>query len=64
MIEIIISWAKGKGMHRIELSVATEHKMAIHVYQKMGFKVEGIQKEAYYGSDGKYHDKVIMGLLL
>ena len=64
MIETIIDWAKSKGMHRIELSVAAEHKMAIRVYEKVWFRIEGIQKEAYYGKDEKYHDKVIMGLLL
>jgi len=64
MIERIIDWAKNKGMHRIELSVAAEHKMAVYVYGKVGFKIEGIQKEAYHGEDGKYHDKVIMGLIL
>lgn len=64
MIETIIDWAKSKGMHRIELSVVAEQKMAVHVYEKVGFRIEGVQREAYYGEDGKYHDKVIMGLLL
>jgi len=64
MIKTMIDWAKSKGMHRIELSVVAEHKMAVHVYEKVGFKIEGIQREAYYGEDGKYHDKLIMGLLL
>ncbi|MEM2936323.1 MAG: GNAT family N-acetyltransferase [Candidatus Bathyarchaeia archaeon] len=64
MIETMIDWAKSKGMYRIELSVVTKHKMALHVYEKVGFRIEGVQREAYYGEDGKYHDKVMMGLLL
>ena len=60
MTKTIIGYAKSKGLHRIELRVVAEQKMAIHVYQKIGFKIEGIQKDAHYGSDGKYHDKVIM----
>lgn len=64
MMETMVDWAKNEDMHRIELSVVAEHKIAVHVYEKVGFKIEGIQKEAHCGEDGKYHDKVIMGLLL
>jgi RimJ/RimL family protein N-acetyltransferase len=64
MIEAIIMLAKNVGLHRIELDVVAEHKMAIHVYEKIGFKCEGIKKESHYGIDGKYHDKLIIGLLL
>jgi RimJ/RimL family protein N-acetyltransferase len=64
MIRVIIDWARSEGMRRIELGVVVEHKMAIHVYEKLGFRTEGILREAHYGMDGKYHDKLIMGLLL
>lgn len=64
MIETIIDWAKSKGMHRIESSVVAEQKTAVRVYEKVGFRIEGVQSEAYCGEDGKYHDKLIMGLLL
>ncbi len=64
MIKMLAEWARIEGIHRIELSVIAEHKMAIHVYEKLGFRTEGILREAHYGLDGKYHDKLIMGLLL
>jgi RimJ/RimL family protein N-acetyltransferase len=64
MTSMAISLARERGLHRIELSVVADNKKAIHVYEKVGFKIEGIQKEAYYGEEGKYHDITIMGLLL
>jgi len=30
----------------------------------MGFKIEGIMKDAYFGADGNYHDELVMGLIL
>ena len=64
MIKMIVDWARSEGIHRIELGVVAEYKMAIHVYEKAGFRTEGVLREAHYGLDGKYHDKLIMGLLL
>jgi RimJ/RimL family protein N-acetyltransferase len=64
MVKRIVDWAQQKGIHRIELAVVAEHEIALNMYEKVGFTTEGIQKEAYYGVDGKYHDKVMMGLLV
>lgn len=64
IIKMIVDWARSEGIHRIELGVVAEYKMAIHVYEKLGFRTEGILREAHYGIDGKYHDKLIMGLFL
>ena len=64
MIKMIVDWARSEGIHRIELGVVAEHEMVIHVYEKLGYRTEGLLREAHYGLDGKYHDRLIMGLLL
>lgn len=49
-------------LHKIELNVYVFNKRAMRLYRKIGFKVEGIQKEHLrYG--GKYFDRIKMGLL-
>jgi RimJ/RimL family protein N-acetyltransferase len=44
--------------------VVADNKRAIKVYEKVGFKKEGIARDAFYGDDHRYHDEVEMGLLL
>jgi RimJ/RimL family protein N-acetyltransferase len=41
-----------------------DNRRAIKVYEKVGFKKEGIARETFYGDDHRYHDEVEMGLLL
>jgi len=42
--------------------VIADNKIAVHLYKKCGFNVEGVMKESYLGEDGKYHDELVMGL--
>ncbi|MEU6788070.1 GNAT family N-acetyltransferase [Nonomuraea angiospora] len=49
-------------LHRIRLSVVAENAAAIRVYEKVGFVVEGREREAFR-RDGTWHDMVLMGLL-
>ena len=64
MMKRAIEVAKEKGFHRIGLTVVADNKRAIKVYEKVGFKKEGIARETFYGDDHRYHDEVEMGLLL
>ncbi|AEH50746.1 GNAT family N-acetyltransferase [Pseudothermotoga thermarum] len=50
------------NLHRISLHVYEYNKRAIHVYEKCGFKHEGVLREARY-YNGKYHDVIVMGIL-
>ena len=50
------------NLHRVELAVDPLNARATHVYEKMGFTVEGRRRESHYG-DGYYSDEVIMGIL-
>ena len=59
-----IELAKEAGLHRLGLTVVADNHRAIKVYEKVGFKKEGIARDAFYGDDHRYHDEVEMGLLL
>jgi RimJ/RimL family protein N-acetyltransferase len=64
MMKRAIELAKDAGLHRIGLSVVADNHRAIKVYERVGFKKEGIARETFYGEDHRYHDEVEMGLLL
>ncbi|HZY94558.1 MAG TPA: GNAT family N-acetyltransferase [Candidatus Bathyarchaeia archaeon] len=59
-----IGLARARGWHRIALRVVADNHRAINLYEKMGFRKEGLSRDNYFGADGKYHDEVEMGLLL
>ncbi|MFS1516437.1 GNAT family N-acetyltransferase [Bacillus sp. SCS-151] len=50
------------NLHRIELEVFSFNKRALHVYEKLGFKKEGIQRDRLY-YDHQYHDAILMSML-
>jgi RimJ/RimL family protein N-acetyltransferase len=50
------------NLHRIQLDVYEGNERAIHVYEKVGFQVEGRRREAMF-KYGRYQDVIVMGLL-
>lgn len=50
------------NLHRIDLTVYTFNPRAIHVYEKIGFKREGLHRDALH-IDGKFHDMITMAIL-
>lgn len=59
-----IEWARGTGVvSRIELLVFARNEMAIHLYQKFGFVIEGRQRRAIF-RNGDFLDSFMMALLL
>ncbi|GAB6930419.1 GNAT family protein [Paenibacillus sp. JCM 10914] len=50
------------GLHRIELGVYEFNPRAIHVYEKIGFKREGILRDALYWN-GEFHDMIMMSMI-
>lgn len=50
------------NLHRIELNVFSYNERAMHVYEKVGFKREGVQREALF-YDHKYYDSILMSIL-
>lgn len=49
-------------VHRLWLHVFPDNESAIHLYEKVGFQQEGIEREAHY-FNGKFRDQVIYSIL-
>lgn len=50
------------NLHRIELDVYSINERATHVYEKIGFKIEGVKRENWY-YDHQYYNSIIMSIL-
>ncbi len=50
------------NLHRIELLVFAQNTAARRVYEKVGFTVEAVARQAHWG-DGRWYDDVHMALL-
>ena len=50
------------NLHRIELLVFAQNTAARRVYEKVGFAVEAVARQAHWG-DGRWYDDVHMALL-
>lgn len=64
MLAELIELAKAESIHRLSLHVVADNKPAVRLYEKFGFKTEGVLKGSYFGEDGRYHDEFAMGLML
>lgn len=61
LLEKLISWAKEKGIKKINLDVFENNEGAIKLYKKFGFKLEGcIEDEIFDGEN--YINLLIYGL--
>ena len=49
-------------VHRVQLEVFAFNPRAQHVYERVGFRREGVLRDALRW-DGEYHDTIVMGLL-
>jgi ribosomal protein S18 acetylase RimI-like enzyme len=56
-----IAWADATGIKKITLNVLETNEKAIKLYEKFGFKIEGILKNDKILSDGKYYNTIVMG---
>lgn len=50
------------NLHKVYLRTSPNFVEAIKMYQKLGFKQEGVLREQYY-CEGKYYDKILFGIL-
>lgn len=65
LLKALIDWAKATDkIEKINLRVHSDNNIAIGLYKKMGFEIEGVQKrDLKYGPD-KYVGTVFMGKFL
>lgn len=64
MGETILSAAEDQGVHRVGLHVVEDNEIAVNLFKKLGFIIEGMMRDAYYGLDERYHNMLVMGKLL
>ncbi|HEX2621487.1 MAG TPA: GNAT family protein [Phototrophicaceae bacterium] len=63
MMQVLIDYARSSGViKRLDLGVFAYNDRAFHVYQKLGFQLEGTQRSAFF-LDGQYVDCHMMSLL-
>ena len=62
LIDATLSKAWRKGFSRIELTVRTDNANAKALYERVGFTVEGLNRNAFF-VDGKFYDTYSMALL-
>jgi len=62
-----ISWAvdwafKFANVHKVEIQTSSYNERASHLYQKLGFRLEGKKRETIY-INRKYYDLIEFGIL-
>ncbi len=63
LMRMVIEEAKEKGLKRIELTVRENNKTAIRLYEKLGFKIEGVHLNAIY-QNACFENQLTMALLI
>lgn len=62
-IKILLDYGfKKLKLNRIELGVYSYNQRAIKVYNRLGFKLEGVKREDVFYKN-KYHNSFVMGIL-
>ncbi|PYH40712.1 GNAT family N-acetyltransferase [Aspergillus saccharolyticus JOP 1030-1] len=62
-IHWVLHWAfQRAGLHRVEIQALSYNEGAVRLYERLGFRVEGRRREAFW-HDGKWHDDLVFGML-
>jgi RimJ/RimL family protein N-acetyltransferase len=62
-LKLLLEYAfKELNLHRVSLRVFSFNERAIHIYNKLGFKKEGVLRESLF-RNGKWHDIITIGIL-
>ena len=65
MISLLVNRLRNEGIRRLELIVESDNLRAIHLYEKLGFKKEGVLREYFRRSNNsKAINDYIMSKLL
>ena len=63
LFETLDTWAMQCKLHRLELTVMCHNERAVHLYQKMGFEIEGVKRDSLK-VDERYVDEYYMAKIL
>jgi RimJ/RimL family protein N-acetyltransferase len=62
-LRLLIAFAfEQLGLHRVELEVFAFNPRALHVYEQLGFRREGVLRDVLF-LDGAFHDAIVMSIL-
>lgn len=65
LLDEVIEWAQEMDLlKRLELTVQVRNQAAVHLYQKMGFVIEGTQVRGARTDEGEWLDLYYMGRLV
>lgn len=63
LFENMETWATLVDLHRLELRVDEGNDIALHLYKKMGFEIDGVAKDSTF-VNGKFRDAYMMSKIL
>ncbi len=64
LMENLMRWGqKNQVIKRMTLFVMHSNKRAINLYQRFGFKIEGVRRKAVRFEDGRIQDLVMMSIM-
>ena len=64
LMGVALEWANRQPLvEKVVLGVFSNNKRAFGLYEKFGFKVEGVRKDHYY-IDGRHEDEIDMALFV
>ncbi len=58
-----IEYAKQNGITKVNLEVRTDNPAAVHLYEKVGFEIEGTNRKSMFVK-GEYVDTYYMGIII
>lgn len=65
LMEELLTWAKESGtICRLELTVQTRNKRAVHIYQKIGFEIEALMPRGARSDEGEFLDVYLIRYLI
>jgi RimJ/RimL family protein N-acetyltransferase len=59
VMKYTLSWGQSNNLHKLWLTVFSGNEKAVKVYEKVGFIIEGIQKNQVI-IDGQFEDEIFM----
>jgi RimJ/RimL family protein N-acetyltransferase len=64
LLETSLDHARAVGLRKVELEVFTDNTVAIALYARHGFEVEGLRRRHHRRADGSVRDTLLMARLL
>ncbi|WUL67195.1 GNAT family N-acetyltransferase [Amycolatopsis sp. NBC_00345] len=62
-IRVLAAHLFAQGHHRLTIDPAVANTRAVHVYEKLGFRPVGVMRSYERGTDGIWHDGLLMDML-